>query len=119
MLEMTGTSKSKVVVQKRRHKREKCHCTGTIYDRANKTKGICATFDISLGGTRIVTDSQLAKKDYEITIGKQKFIGKVVHLEERHSSMMDKKSYYYGIQFKKMLSESDFQKFIKSCKSTF
>ena len=119
MLEMTGQSKIREVIQKRRYKREKCHCTGIIYDRENKTKSICATFDMSLGGTRIVTDSKLAKKEYEITIGKKKFLGSVVHLEERHSSMMDKKSYYYGIQFKKILNESDFQQFIKSCKGAF
>ena len=110
---------NKVIEQKRRHKREKCHCSGSIYDRQNKSKIICATFDISVGGTRIVTDSVLAKKEYEVVIGKKKLLGTIVHVEERHSSMMEKQSYYYGIQFKKPISPAELKTIKSGCDGGF
>ena len=116
---VVNSSNNKVVEQKRRHKREKCHCNASLFDRQNKTKVICATFDISVGGTRIVTDSVLAKKEYEIVISKKKLLGTIVHREERHSTMMDKKSYYYGIQFKKPITPAELKVITGGCNGGF
>lgn len=95
--------------EKRRYVRAKYHASGYIYDVANKAKIVCATFDISEGGLRLITDRVLNGSKYEVLLGKNKFSGKIIFKERRSSAMMDKSAYYYGFQFAKPIS-SDIKK---------
>ena len=101
---MTGSDKK--FSEKRQHTRTKYHATGYIYDVLKKTKVVCATFDLSEGGLRFITDRELNGAKYEIIIGKNKFSGKIIFKERRSSAMMDKSAYYYGFQFTKPISSN-------------
>ncbi|MES0492155.1 MAG: PilZ domain-containing protein [Leptospirales bacterium] len=90
--------------EKRRYVRAKYHASGYIVDNSKKIKVVCATFDISEGGMRIITDRELNGAKYEIVLGKNKFSGNIKFKEKRSSAMMDKSAYYYGFQFAKPIS---------------
>ncbi len=88
----------------RRYSRIKFHMRTEIRGAEEKDRVKCATFDLSEGGIRVISDHRLKSKKYEIHLGKHKFMARVVHLEKKESSLMSSEVFYYGMQFMKPIS---------------
>lgn len=103
----------------RRHKRVKFHMRTEIRGVDDKERVKCATFDLSEGGLRIITDSRLKSKKYEIVMGRKKFNAKVVHEERKESSLMGSVVYYYGMQFIKPITSETKNQLMAIAQSQF
>jgi hypothetical protein len=90
--------------ENRKHKREIVHLATVMVGIERKDKVKCATFDISEGGVKVLTDSELLSSNYEIKLGKMKIFGKVVYKEKRASQIMENPSFYYGFKFVKPIT---------------
>jgi c-di-GMP-binding flagellar brake protein YcgR len=85
--------------ERRLHKRDIFNFKIEVTSEDKKSVFKCASFDLSEGGLRIVTNTKLKENFVIVHINKQRFTAKIVHMEQRRSSVMNDLAYYYGLKF--------------------
>jgi len=101
------------VGEKRRHKRHNYQTRVEIESLTTKSRYKGASFDISTGGIRIVTNKELVGSEFIISLAGYKMKARLVHSETRESSMMDGVAYYYGFRFNQELTPETAKKLFK------
>ncbi|MDH4262751.1 MAG: PilZ domain-containing protein [Spirochaetia bacterium] len=90
--------------EKRKFRREIFNYKVELLSHNSKNKIKCASFDLSEGGIRVVTNVELKDQAYTVYIDNYKFNAHLVFEEARKSTMMDQYAYYHGLRFEKPIT---------------
>lgn len=96
----------------RQYKRELFNWKTELRALDSKERVLCATYDLSEGGVRIVSNIELKSNKYTIYLGKYKVPARVVYKEKRPASFAEGDIFYYGMQFLKPISKEVKKKLI-------
>jgi len=111
---VTGKDQQQARVRdKRRYKRELFNYKIELVNPLTKMKIKCASFDLSEGGIRVVTDIELKDPKYIVIIDKFKLNAKLIYEEARKSTMMERTAYYHGLEFEKPIDSATKVKLLK------
>jgi len=100
--------------ERRRYKRSIFNYKVEVHSQNGKTRVKCASFDISEGGIKVVTNVELKENAYVICIDNFKFNAHLMYEEARKSTMMDQHAYYHGFRFDKPVSLEIVRKLLKN-----
>ena len=91
--------------EQRRHRRDIFNWKTELRSLESKERVLCATYDLSEGGVRVVTNTELKSGKYTVYLGKYKVPAKIIYKEKRPASFTEGEIFYYGMQFIKPISK--------------
>ncbi|MDH4200374.1 MAG: PilZ domain-containing protein [Spirochaetia bacterium] len=98
------SAKPEVKKDKRKYKRIIFNCPIELVSTKNREQIKGASYDLSDGGIRIVTNRELNDPEYLVVIGNKKIPAKLIYEEKRNSSMLNQTAYYHGLAFQKLIN---------------
>lgn len=114
---MTGTT-AEIKQERRKHRRHIFNYRVEIWTANGKNKIRCASYDLSEGGIRVVTNIELKDMDYLVILDGHKLGAKLIYEEKRLSTMMNQTAFYHGLRFTHPLSSTDKDRLLKASQKT-